>query len=111
MKKFLFVLIALTLVSSFAFAQKSDADIYGTVLLPDGSAIPGVAVGLTGDVIGQMTTVIPVMRERLQRLISGPRAAVAAATAVRVAVSHYIVRSDDEDQFLDQLRLAVGIKK
>ena len=64
-----------------------------------------------GHVIGQMTTVIPVMRERLQRLISGPRAAVAAATAVRVAVSHYIVRSDDEDQFLDQLRLAVGIKK
>ena len=62
-----------------------------------------------GHVIGQMTTVIPVMRERLQRLISGPRAAVAAATAVRVAVSHYIVRSDDEDQFLDQLRLAVGI--
>jgi hypothetical protein len=57
MKKFLFVLIALTLVSSFAFAQKSDADIYGTVLLPDGSAIPGVAVGLTGDVIGQMSTV------------------------------------------------------
>jgi hypothetical protein len=57
MKKFLFVLIALTLVSSFAFAQKSDADIYGTVLLPDGSAIPGVAVTLTGDVIGQMNAV------------------------------------------------------
>lgn len=64
-----------------------------------------------GHVIGQMATVIPVMRERLERLISGPRAAVAAATAVRVAVAHYIVRSDDEDQFLDQLRLAVGIKK
>jgi len=57
MKKFLFVLIALTLVSSFAFAQKSDADIYGTVLLPDGSAIPGVALTLTGDVIGQKTAV------------------------------------------------------
>jgi hypothetical protein len=44
-------------------------------------------------------------------LISGPRAAVAAATAVRVAVAHYIVRSDDKEQFLDQLRLVVGIKK
>jgi hypothetical protein len=44
-------------VSSFAFAQKSDADIYGTVLLPDGSAIPGVALTLTGDRIGQKTVV------------------------------------------------------
>lgn len=62
------------------------------------------------NVIEQMGNVIPVMRERLERLISGPRAAVAAATAVRVAVAHYIVRSDDEDQFLDQLRHAVGLK-
>lgn len=64
-----------------------------------------------GHVIGQMTNVVPIMRERLERLISGPRAAVAAATAVRVAVAHYIVRSDDKEQFLDQLRLVVGIKK
>jgi len=35
---------------------------------------------------------------------------VKAATAIRVAVSHYIVRSDDDDQFLAQLRHAVGIK-
>ena len=64
-----------------------------------------------GHVIGQMANVIPVMRERLERLIPGPRAAVAAATAIRVAVAHYVVRSDDEDQFLDQLRHAVGIKR
>jgi hypothetical protein len=35
---------------------------------------------------------------------------VKAATAIRVAVSHYMVRSDDRDQFLAQLRHAVGIK-
>jgi len=64
-----------------------------------------------GHVIGQMSNVIPVMRERLERLISGTRAEVAAATAIRVAVAHYVVRSDDEDQFLDQLRHAVGIKR
>ena len=61
--------------------------------------------------IGQLTEVIPVMRARLQRLLSGPNAAVKAATAIRVAVSHYIVRSDDADQFLAQLRHAVGIKQ
>lgn len=61
--------------------------------------------------IAQLTEVIPVMRARLQRLLSGPNAAVKAATAIRVAVSHYIVRSDDADQFLAQLRHAVGIKQ
>jgi AcrR family transcriptional regulator len=61
-------------------------------------------------VIAQLGRVIPVIRARLLRLLSGPNAGVKAATAVRVAVSHYIVRSDDGDQFLAQLRHAVGIK-
>ncbi|KUH98243.1 TetR family transcriptional regulator [Mycolicibacterium acapulense] len=61
-------------------------------------------------VISQLTKIIPVMRARLQKLLSGPNAAVKAATAIRVAISHYIVRSDDDDQFLAQLRHATGIK-
>ncbi|WP_264070576.1 TetR/AcrR family transcriptional regulator [Mycolicibacterium komossense] len=63
-----------------------------------------------GHVIGQMPSVIPVMRERLEKLLPGAKGAVAAATAVRVAVAHYVVRSDDADQFLAQLRHATGIK-
>ena len=43
--------------------------------------------------------------------VAGPNGAVKAATAIRVAVSHYIVRSDDDDQFLAQLRHAAGIKQ
>jgi AcrR family transcriptional regulator len=61
-------------------------------------------------VIAQLGQVIPVMRSRLQRLLPGPNGAVKAATAIRVAVSHYMVRSDDADQFLAQLRHAVGMK-
>ena len=61
-------------------------------------------------VIAQLAQVIPVMRARLQRLLPGPNGAVKAATAIRVAVSHYMVRSDDADQFLAQLRHAVGMK-
>jgi AcrR family transcriptional regulator len=61
-------------------------------------------------VISQLGRVIPVMRARLLRLLPGPNGAVKAATAIRVAVSHYIVRSDDADQFLAQLRHAVGVK-
>lgn len=61
-------------------------------------------------VIAQLTHLIPQMRGRLEKLLTGPNAKVKAATAVRVAVSHYIVRSDDDDQFLAQLRHAVGLK-
>lgn len=61
-------------------------------------------------VIAQLAHVIPIMRARLLKLLAGPNASVKAATTIRVAVSHYIVRSDDGDQFLAQLRHAVGIK-
>jgi hypothetical protein len=61
-------------------------------------------------VIGRLAHIIPVMRAQLEKLLPGSNGAVKAATAIRVAVSHYIVRSDDDDQFLAQLRHAVGIK-
>jgi AcrR family transcriptional regulator len=61
-------------------------------------------------VIGQFSRFIPQMRQEFQRLLAGPNAAVKAATAIRVAISHYIIRSDDAEQFLAQLRHAVGIK-
>ncbi|MFG1929610.1 TetR/AcrR family transcriptional regulator [Mycobacterium sp. NPDC048908] len=58
----------------------------------------------------RLARVIPLMRSRLERLATGPDAAVAVATAVRVAVSHYLVRSDDEKDFLQQLRHAARVK-
>jgi AcrR family transcriptional regulator len=57
-------------------------------------------------VIRRLSRVIPLMRERLERLAHGPDASLAVATAVRVAVAHYLVRSDDGDDFLAQLRHA-----
>jgi AcrR family transcriptional regulator len=62
-------------------------------------------------VIKQLASIIPQMRIRLEKLLSGPNAGVKAATAVRIAISHYIVRSDDDDEFLAQLRHAVGLKQ
>ncbi|MDQ2638546.1 MAG: TetR/AcrR family transcriptional regulator [Actinomycetota bacterium] len=61
-------------------------------------------------VIKRLSRVIPLMRHRLERLATGPDPALAVATAVRVAVSHYLVRSDDDAQFLGQLRHAARIK-
>jgi AcrR family transcriptional regulator len=60
--------------------------------------------------ITALSRVIPLMRSRLAKLLPGPHGAVKAATAVRVAVSHYLVRSDDTEQFLAELRHAVGLK-
>jgi len=57
MKKLLIAFAAVALFSMLAMGQTATADIYGTVVLPDGSAIPGVAVTLTGDVIGAKTAV------------------------------------------------------
>lgn len=62
-------------------------------------------------VIAQLAKILPAMRARLQKLFTGPNGTVKAATAIRVAVSHYVVRSDDDDQFLAQLRHAAGIKQ
>jgi AcrR family transcriptional regulator len=58
-------------------------------------------------VIKRLAQILPLMRERLERLIPGDE--VAAATVVRVAISHYLVLSDDADDFLAQLRHAAGI--
>jgi len=60
--------------------------------------------------IRRLSHIIPLMRARLERLIPGPDSADAAATAVRVAVSHYLVRSDDDANFLEQLRHAARVK-
>ncbi|CAJ1493007.1 TetR/AcrR family transcriptional regulator [[Mycobacterium] kokjensenii] len=61
-------------------------------------------------VLGDFSRIIVPMREGLQAMLSGPDAAVKAAAAVRIAISHYIIRSDDSEQFLAQLRQAVGIR-
>jgi AcrR family transcriptional regulator len=60
-------------------------------------------------VIERMSRVLPLLRERLERLVEGSAGPQAAATAVRVAISHYVVRSDDADDFLAQLRYAARV--
>jgi AcrR family transcriptional regulator len=61
-------------------------------------------------VIRRLSRVIPLMRARLERLAKGPDATLAVATAVRVAMAHYLMASDDADQFLEQLRYAARVK-
>ncbi|CAN5697508.1 TetR/AcrR family transcriptional regulator [soil metagenome] len=73
-----------------------------------GARLVDVEPGLA---ITQLAKVIPLLRERLERLVPGPDASVKAATAIRVAVANYIVRNEDPAEFLAQLRHAVGLRQ
>lgn len=57
MKRFLVILLALAMLPVLSFAQARGGDIYGTVVLADGSKIPGVLITITGDKIGTRTTI------------------------------------------------------
>lgn len=57
MKRFLVILLALAMLPVLSFAQVKGGDIYGTVVLADGSKIPGVLITATGDKIGKLTTI------------------------------------------------------
>lgn len=57
MRKVLVVLLALTMLPLLSFAQVRGGDIYGSVVLADGSKVPGVLITLTGDKIGKLTTI------------------------------------------------------
>jgi len=57
MKRWILLSCALFLFAGGLSAQQTTADIYGTVVLSDGSVLPGVKVILTADVLGMQTTV------------------------------------------------------
>lgn len=57
MRKLLVFLLAVAMLPVLSMAQTRGGDIYGTVVLADGSKIPGVMVTLTSDVTGTKTTI------------------------------------------------------
>ena len=52
MRKVLVVFLALAILPVLSFAQVRGGDIYGSVVLADGSKVPGVLITLTGEKIG-----------------------------------------------------------
>ncbi len=61
-------------------------------------------------VLSQMKRVLPIMHERVARIIPGDLRDVAAAAVVRIAVCHYVIGGDSPDQFLAELRHAAGLE-
>lgn len=60
-------------------------------------------------VMYQMKRVLPIMQERVARIISGENADIAARAVVRIAVCHYMIGGSSPASFLAELRHAAGI--
>ncbi|HWS92703.1 MAG TPA: helix-turn-helix domain-containing protein [Mycobacterium sp.] len=60
-------------------------------------------------VLYQMKRVLPIMHERIARIIPGDKSDIAAAAVVRIAVCHYMIGGGSPDQFLAELRHAAGL--
>lgn len=60
-------------------------------------------------VLHQMRRVLPIMHERIARIIPGENRDVAAAAVVRIAVCHYLLGGGSPEQFLAELRHAAGL--
>ncbi|BBY82170.1 TetR/AcrR family transcriptional regulator [Mycolicibacterium pulveris] len=61
-------------------------------------------------VLHQMKRVLPIMHERIARIIPGDNNDVAAAAVVRIAVCHYMIDGASSEQFLAELRHAAGLE-
>jgi TetR/AcrR family transcriptional regulator, repressor for uid operon len=94
-------------------AQRDRLDAVLRVIATGQQSYPGLRMVdiEPAEVIKKLSDIIPLMRDRLERLMSGPHGVETAATVVRVAISHYLVRSDDADDFLAQLRHAAGLSR
>jgi AcrR family transcriptional regulator len=60
-------------------------------------------------VLYQMKRVLPIMHERIARIIPGDDSDIAAAAVVRIAVCHYMIAGGSPGQFLAELRHAAGL--
>ncbi|MGY2116412.1 TetR/AcrR family transcriptional regulator [Nocardia gipuzkoensis] len=61
-------------------------------------------------VLSQIARVLPIMRRQIAPMIDRDDAEISAAAIVRLAVSHYLVASDDKATFLAQLRHVARIE-
>ena len=60
-------------------------------------------------VLHQMKRVLPIMHERISRIIPGDNSDIAAAAVVRIALCHYMIAGGSPGQFLAELRHAAGL--
>jgi AcrR family transcriptional regulator len=73
------------------------------------------SLGSLGDtepdhVLYQMKRVLPILHQRVARVIGTENGAVAAGAVVRIAICHYMIGGGSPDRFLAELRHAAGLE-
>ena len=89
--------------------QRLDAALRFVVDFQDSYSLGSIVDIEPEHVLSQMQRVIPIMHERIARVIPGANSDVAAAAVVRIAVCHYLVQGGALEDFLAELRLAAGL--
>ena len=56
-----------------------------------------------------MKRVLPIMHERITRIISDDENEITASAVVRITMCHCMIRSGSPDQFLAELRHTAGL--
>ncbi len=89
--------------------QRLDAALRFVVDFQDSYSLGSIVDIEPEHVLSQMQRVIPIMHERIARVIPGANSDVAAAAVVRIAMCHYLVQGGTPEDFLAELRLAAGL--
>lgn len=96
-------------VAGLSGADRLDAALQFIVDFQSSYSLGSLADTEPDHVLYQMKRVLPIMHERITRLIPGDKGDVAAAAVVRIAVCHYMICGGSPDQFLAELRHAAGL--
>ena len=98
-----------TAIAGLSGAARLDAALRFIVDFQSGYSLASLAEVEPEHVLHQMRRVLPIMRDRIARIIGGDQAHVAASAVVRIAVCHYVISDETPEGFLAELRHAAGL--
>ncbi len=100
-----------TAIAGLSGADRLDAALRFVVDFQSSYSLGSLAETEPEHVLQQMKRVLPIMRDRIARIIGGDQAQIAASAVVRIAVCHYVISDDTPDTFLAELRHAAGLSR
>jgi AcrR family transcriptional regulator len=96
-------------MAGFSGADRLDAALRFIVEFQSTYSLGSLADIEPEHVLHQMKRVLPIMHERIARIIPGDNNEVAASAVVRIAVCHYLIADGTPDTFLAELRHTAGL--
>jgi AcrR family transcriptional regulator len=100
-----------TAIAGLSGSARLDAALRFIVDFQSGYSLGSLAEVEPEHVLQQMKRVLPIMRDRIARIIGGDQAQIAASAVVRIAVCHYVISDETPEGFLAELRHAAGLSR